>query len=72
MKRLMVLILTVLLLGGCAGETMTIDPLDKDRDFGAFHAAAPRLKLNCFSAAIRAHFDTENWPEKTHWEQALE
>ena len=30
------------------------------------------LKLNCFSAAIRAHFDTTDWPEKTHWEQALE
>ena len=30
------------------------------------------LKLECFSRAIRAHFDTENWPEKTAWEQALE
>ena len=30
------------------------------------------LKLNCFSAAIRAHFDTANWPEKTLWEQAME
>ena len=44
MKRLMVLILTVLLLGGCAGESLTIDPLDKDRDFGAFHAAAPSVE----------------------------
>ena len=43
MKRLMVLILTVLLLGGCAGETLTIDFLDKDRDFGAFHASAPNV-----------------------------
>ena len=30
------------------------------------------LKLNCFAQAIRAHFNTENWPEKTAWEQALE
>ena len=30
------------------------------------------LKLNCFASAIRAHFDTTNWPEKTLWEQALE
>ena len=30
------------------------------------------LKLECFSRAIRTHFDTENWPEKTAWEQALE
>ena len=30
------------------------------------------LKLNCFASAIRAHFDTSGWPEKTLWEQALE
>ena len=30
------------------------------------------LKLEAFSRAIRAHFDTEDWPEKTAWEQALE
>ena len=30
------------------------------------------LKLNCFASAIRAHFDTTGWPEKTPWEQALE
>ena len=30
------------------------------------------LKLNCFAAAIRAHFDTTDWPEKTLWEQALD
>ena len=30
------------------------------------------LKLNCFAAAIRAHFDTTGWPEKTLWEQALD
>ena len=30
------------------------------------------LKLNCFASAIRAHFDTENWPEKTLWESALD
>ncbi len=67
MKRLMVLILTVLLLGGCAGESLTIDTLDKDRDFGAFHAAAPSAE-----AANRAHFDTTDWPEKTLWESALD
>ena len=50
MKRLMVLILTVLLLGGCAGESLTIDTLDKDRDFGAFHASAPSVE-----AANRAY-----------------
>jgi hypothetical protein len=30
------------------------------------------LKLNCFSAAIRAHFDTTDWPEKPLWESALD
>ena len=30
------------------------------------------LKLEYFSRAIRTHFDTEGWPEKTAWEQALE
>lgn len=30
------------------------------------------LKLECFCRAIRAHFDTTGWPEKTAWEQALE
>ncbi len=30
------------------------------------------LKLECFSRAIRSHFDTEGWPEKTLWELALE
>ena len=30
------------------------------------------LKLEYFSRAIRAHFDTEGWPEKTAWEQAME
>ena len=30
------------------------------------------LKLDSFSRAIRAHFDTTGWPEKTAWEQALE
>ena len=43
MKRLMVLILAVMLLSGCAGETLTMDALDKDRDFGAFHASAPNV-----------------------------
>ena len=30
------------------------------------------LKLEYFSRAIRAHFDTTGWPEKTVWELALE
>ena len=30
------------------------------------------LKLSCFSRAIRAHFDTTGWPEKTAWELALD
>ena len=30
------------------------------------------LKLEAFSRAIRAHFDTDGWPEKTAWELALE
>ncbi len=29
------------------------------------------LKLEAFSRAIRAHFDTDGWPEKTAWELAL-
>lgn len=29
------------------------------------------LKLELFSRAIRAHFDTAGWPEKTLWELAL-
>lgn len=30
------------------------------------------LKLEAFSRAIRAHFDTDGWPEKTAWELALD
>ena len=30
------------------------------------------LKLEYFSRAIRAHFDTTGWPEKTVWELALD
>lgn len=30
------------------------------------------LKLNAFSEAIRAGFDTEGWPERTVWELGLE
>jgi len=30
------------------------------------------LKLEYFSRAIREHFDTEGWPEKTLWELGLE
>ena len=29
------------------------------------------LKLEYFSRAIRTHFDTTDWPEKTAWEMAL-
>ena len=29
------------------------------------------LKLEYFSRAIRSHFDTEGWPDKTVWELAL-
>lgn len=30
------------------------------------------LKLEYFSRAIREHFDTEGWPEKTFWEMEME
>ena len=30
------------------------------------------LKLEYFCRAIREHFDTDGWPEKTFWERALE
>ena len=30
------------------------------------------LKLEYFSRAIREHFDTEGWPEKTFWEMGIE
>ena len=30
------------------------------------------LKLELFSRAIRAHFDTADWPAKTPWEEALD
>lgn len=30
------------------------------------------LKLECFSRAIRTHFNTDGWPAKTFWELALE
>lgn len=30
------------------------------------------LKLDCFSRAIREHFDTDGWQEKPFWELALE
>lgn len=38
------------------------------------YADAPALwlKLEYFSRAIRSHFDTVGWPEKTVWELALE
>ena len=38
------------------------------------YADAPALwlKLEYFSRAIRTHFDTEGWPEKTVWELGLE
>ena len=41
---------------------------------GGVYADSPALwlKLVYFSRAIRTHFDTEGWPEKTPWELALE
>ena len=38
------------------------------------YADAPALwlKLEYFSRAIRTHFDTEGWPEKTAWELGLD
>lgn len=40
---------------------------------GAFSdSPALWLKLKCFADAIRSHFDTEGWPERTIWELALE
>ena len=41
MKRLAALILAVVLLAGCAGESLTIDALAEDRDFGFFQASPP-------------------------------
>ena len=43
MKRLAALILALVFLTGCAGKSLAIDALDKDRDFGAFHASAPNV-----------------------------
>ena len=43
MKRLLALGLAILLLAGCASESLTIETLDKERDFGAFHASAPTV-----------------------------
>ena len=42
------------------------------RGEGAFaDSPALWLKLNCFAEAIRSHFDTTGWPERTIWELAL-
>lgn len=39
---------------------------------GVFEGKSPLwLKLNAFSQAIRAHFDTEGWPPAAIWELAL-
>ena len=43
MKRLMALVLALLLLAGCSSESLAIEALDKDRDFGAFRATAPTV-----------------------------
>lgn len=43
MKRLMALVLAILLLAGCSSESLAIEALDKDRDFGAFRATAPTV-----------------------------
>ena len=44
MKRLIALVLAAVLLAGCSPGTLAIDALDKDRDFGAFHASAPSVE----------------------------
>lgn len=36
------------------------------------NAPALWLKLEYFSRAIRAHFDSSDWPVKTDWEEALD
>ena len=41
MKRLMALILAILLLAGCAGESLTVEVLAQDRDFGSFRVSPP-------------------------------
>ncbi len=41
MKRLIALVLAMLLLAGCSSESLAIEALDKERDFGAFHGSAP-------------------------------
>ncbi|MBQ4550289.1 MAG: hypothetical protein IJA49_04270 [Oscillospiraceae bacterium] len=43
MKRLLALVLAFLLLAGCSSESLAIEALDKDRDFGAFHGSAPTV-----------------------------
>ena len=43
MKRLLALVLAFLLLAGCSSESLAIEALDKDRDFGAFRATAPTV-----------------------------
>ena len=43
MKKLIALALALLLLTGCASGSLTIDALDKTRDFGAFHASPPTV-----------------------------
>lgn len=43
MKRLIALVLAMLLLAGCSSESLAIEALDKDRDFGAFHGSAPTV-----------------------------
>ena len=35
------------------------------------NAPALWLKLECFSRALRSHFDSSDWPAKTAWEEAL-
>ena len=44
-KRLIALVLAAMLLAGCSPGTLAIDALDKDRDFGAFHASAPNIAV---------------------------
>ena len=67
MKRLIALGLVFLLLAGCASESLTIETLDKERDFGAFHASAPTVaEANRAYALVQAALDCypEGFPEQ--------
>ena len=67
MKRLLALVLAILLLAGCSAQSLTIEVLDKDRDFGAFHASAPSVEeanraYGLVQSALACY--PENFPEQ--------